>query len=171
MRIVGVNRYVMVDEGVASRLRMNWRGPMPVYFCVNGSDKARRVNLMPVGDGRFRLYLNGNIRKESKLHVGDVVDIEVRFDSEHRGGPLNPMPAWFRKELSSNLPAKRGWDQLAPSRQREILRYFAQLKSPEAKQRNVQRAMHVLAGGKGSWNESERTTKPRQKGFQERQHK
>jgi hypothetical protein len=164
MRIVGVNPYVMVNAKEASRLRRNWRGPMPVYLCLNGkSDRTWRVNLMPVGDGCFRLYLNGNIRKESNLRVGDMLDLEVRFDEEYRGGPLHPMPARFSKELSSNPPAKQGWDRLPPSRQKEILRYFAQLKSPEATQRNVQKAMRVLQGGKGrfmarSWNENEEAT-------------
>jgi hypothetical protein len=164
MTIVGVNPHVMVDAKQASQLRRKWRGPMPVCFWVNGrSDRTWRVNLMPVGDGRFRLYLNGNIRKESNLSVGDVLDIEALFDGEYRSGPLHSMPAWFRKELSGNPQAKRGWDHLVPSRQKEILRYFAQLKSAEAKQRNVQKALHVLAGCKGrfmarSWNENERAT-------------
>jgi len=47
---------------------------------------------------------------------------------------------------------------LIPSRQKEILRYFAGLKSAEAQERNLQRAIHVLSGGKArfmarSWNE------------------
>jgi len=71
---------------------------------------------------------------------------------------MHSMPAWFGNELSRSQLARRGWDRLAPSRQKEILRYFAQLKSPEARQRNVRRALHILAGGQGrfmarSWNE------------------
>jgi hypothetical protein len=123
---------------------------MPVCFWLNAkSDKVWRVNLMPVRDWRFRLYLNMNVRRASNLRVGDLLDIQVRFDEEYRGGPLHSMPAWFSKDLFSNPLAKKGWDQLAPSRQKEILRYFAQLKSHEAKQRNVKNALHVLVGGKG----------------------
>jgi hypothetical protein len=67
------------------------------------------------------------------------------------------MPPWFARELSLNAPALRGWEKLPPSRQKEILRYFAQLKSPEARKRNADRALHVLAGGQArfmarSWN-------------------
>jgi hypothetical protein len=159
VEIIGVNPYVMVGAKEASHIRRNWRGPMPVRLRVKGrSNWTWRINLMPVGDGRFRLYLNGDIRKESNLQVGDMTDIEAQFDEKYRSGPLHPMPAWFSDELSHNPLAEQGWDQLAPSRQKEILRYFAQLKSPEAKRRNAQRAMHVLAGGRGrfmarSWNE------------------
>jgi len=37
-------------------------------------------------------------------------------------------------------------NQLIPSRQKEILRYFSWLKSIEAQERNLKRAMDVLAG-------------------------
>jgi hypothetical protein len=162
VEIIGVNPHVMVSAREASQLKRNWRGPIPVRFRVKGrSTRTWRINLMPVGDGRFRLYLNGNIRKESNLRVGDTVGIEVQFDEVYRNGPLHPVPVWFADELSRNPLARRGWDQLAPSRQKEILRYFAQLKSPEAKRRNAQRAVHVLEGGPGrfmarSWNEKGR---------------
>jgi hypothetical protein len=170
VEIIGVNPYVMLSAREASHLRRNWRGPMPVRLRVKGMpDWTWRINLMPVRDGRFRLYLNGDIRKESNLRVGDAVDIEAQFDESYRSGPLHPMPAWFRDKLSRNPLAERGWDQLSPSRQKEILRYFAQLKSQEAKRRNALRATHVLAGGRGrfmarSWNEkgeasSERKTR------------
>jgi hypothetical protein len=43
-----------------------------------------------------------------------------------------------------------------------ILRYFGRLKSPEAQQRNVRKALHVLAGGQArfmtrSWNTTSMT--------------
>jgi hypothetical protein len=43
----------------------------------------------------------------------------------------------------------RNWDALIPSRQKEILRYFSWLKSDDAKQRNLEKAMHVLSGNEG----------------------
>jgi len=59
------------------------------------------------------------------------------------------MPDWFGTRLNEHRLAKSGWQRLTPSRQKEILRYFAGLKSPEARARNVERALHVLAGGRG----------------------
>lgn len=161
MEIIGVNPFIMVSAWDASQLRRNRRGPIPVRFRVKAkSTRTWRINLMPIGDGRFRLFLNENIRKESNLRVGDIVDIEAQFDGQYRNGPLHSMPDWFADELSCNRRAKRGWTQLAPSRQKEILRYFAQLKTPEARRRNAQRAVNVLAGSPGrfmarSWNEED----------------
>jgi hypothetical protein len=50
--------------------------------------------------------------------------------------------------LDRNPGAKKGWHRLTPSRQKEVLRYFAGLKSPQAQLRNVQNALYVLGGGK-----------------------
>ena len=73
-------------------------------------------------------------------------------------GPAGPMPFWFAQKLEANHAAKRGWEALSPSRQKEILRYFAGLKSLAAQERNTERALLVLAGGKArfmarSWND------------------
>ena len=154
-----INPYVLVSARRAARLREGWRKPLPVRVRVNGApQEPRRVNLMPVGDGSFYLYLNGDVRKASGTQVGDSVAVEVAFDGEYSGGPAHPMPAWFGAALKRNRAAARAWGELIPSRQKEILRYFAALKSPEARARNLERAMHVLSGGKGrfmarSWNE------------------
>lgn len=92
------------------------------------------------------------------MTVGDLVNIEVRFDEEYRGGPLHPMPYWFGEELERNADAMRGWKALSPSRRKEILRYFAGLRSEAARERNLSKALHVLSGGKArfmgrSWND------------------
>lgn len=44
--------------------------------------------------------------------------------------------------------AKRAWTMLTPSRKKEIVRYLAALKSDEARERNVSRALRVLSGAK-----------------------
>jgi hypothetical protein len=158
IEISGINPYVLVDARRAARLKRNWRKPMPVRIQVNGKpDIPWRINMMPVGDGAFYLYLHGSVRKASQTDVGDVVSLKVQFDDDYRGGPAHPMPSWLGDALDRNLRAKRGWKGLAASRQKEILRYFAGLKSAEARQRNVRRGLHVLSGGKArfmgrAWN-------------------
>jgi hypothetical protein len=144
-----INPYVLVRANQARGLKSNWRRPMPVRVQVNGKpDIPWRINLMPVGDGSFFLYLHGHVRKASGTAVGDMVSIALAFDDEYQSGPAHPMPLWVGAELNRNPDAKTGWAGLTPSRQKEILRYFAGLKSPAAQERNVRRAIHVLAGGK-----------------------
>lgn len=144
------NPYLLVSAARAAALRSGWRKPLPVLVRINGKPKTPwRINMMPIGDGSFYLYLHGDVRKASGTKVGDRVNAEVRFDAAYHGGPLHPMPSWFRAALRKNPLAKHAWEALIPSRKKEILRYFSWLKSPEARARNVLRAMHVLSGGKG----------------------
>ena len=159
IEINNINPYVLVSAKRAARLHAGWRKPLPVRVRVNGRpEKAWRINLMPVGDGSFYLYLHGDVRKASGTKTGEPVTVEVEFDDEYRSGPAHPMPLSFSEALDRNRSARRAWSELIPSRQKEILRYFSALKTPEAQARNLRCAMQVLSGGKGrfmarSWNE------------------
>src|SRR5260221_6906342 len=159
IEINNINPYVLVSAKRAAHIRKNWLKPLPVRVRVNGKpEKPWRINLMPVGDGSFYLYLHGDIRKASSTKVGESVTVELEFDDEYRSGPAHPMPLWFRDALDRNRSAQQAWSELIPSRQKEILRYFSWLKTLEAQTRNVERAIHVLSGCKGqfmgrSWNE------------------
>lgn len=150
IEINNINPYVLVSSEHAAQLKDSWRKPMPVRIRVNGKpDTPWCINMMPVGDGSFYLYLHGDVRKASDTKVSDVVSVEVAFDDAYQSGPAHPMPSWFSEALDKNEAAQRAWDVLIPSRQKEILRNFARLKSPEAQARNLQLAMHVLSGGQG----------------------
>jgi hypothetical protein len=131
---------------------------MPVRVQVNGKPETPwRINLIPAGEGGFFIYLHETVRRAAASKVGDVVRVALAFDDEYRGGPADPMPRWFSSALNRSPAAKKGWAALPPSRQKEILRYFGRLKSPEARSRNLEKALHVLAGGKArvmarAWN-------------------
>jgi Domain of unknown function (DUF1905)/Bacteriocin-protection, YdeI or OmpD-Associated len=149
IQINKINPYVPVSARCAAKIRKGWRKPLPVRMRVNGKPhKPWHINLMPVGDGSFYLYLHGDVRKASGIKVGDAVTVDVEFDREYRSGPTHPMPKWFRDALKRNRRAKQNWKELIPSRQKEILRYFSRLKSREAQARNLQRAISALSGGK-----------------------
>jgi len=50
--------------------------------------------------------------------------------------------------LHKNGLARGGWHALKPSRQKEIVCYLANLKSPAVQQRNPEKTLHVLRGGR-----------------------
>lgn len=150
IEIFNGNPFVYINAKRATALRSGWRKPLPVLIRINGKPKKPwRINMMPIGKGDFYLYLHGNVRRASKTKVGDKVLVEVEFDTDYRNGPMHPMPAKFRSALKENPAAKKGWNELIPSRKKEILRYLAMLKSPEAKDRNIAKAIHVLSGKGG----------------------
>jgi len=103
------------------------------------------------------------VRKESGSAVGDVVRVELSFDSSYRGGPA-AMPVWLKRALQIDVRARAGWAALTPSRQKEIVRYLANLKSPEAQQRNLEKTLQVLRGDSArfmarSWNTGKNTAR------------
>lgn len=159
IEINNINPYVLVSARRAARIQKGWRRPLPVRVRVNGRpEEPWRINLMPVGDGSFYLYLHGDVRRASGTKVGDAVTVELEFDDEYRSGPAHPVPLWFSDALNRNRNARQAWSELIPSRQKEILRYFFRLKTPEAQARNLRRAIRVLSGGRErfmgrSWNE------------------
>ena len=150
IKIRGVNPFILVSAARANAIKPGWRKPLPVLLRINGKPaKPWRINLMPVGDGSFYLYLHGDVRKASGTVVGDRVRVEIDFDPSYRNGPQHPMPAWFRQALAGNPQAMKNWMALIPSRKKEILRYFSRLNSSGARARNLAKALHVLSGETG----------------------
>jgi hypothetical protein len=144
------NPYVLVSAARAGTLKPGWRKPMPVLVQVNGLPVTPwKINLMPTGDGAYYLYLHGDVRKASGTRAGDRVEVSLRFDDSYANGPQHPVPKWFSDPLNGNKRAKTSWDNLPPSRRKEILRYFSWLKSDAARERNLAKALHVLSGHPG----------------------
>ncbi|HTR77599.1 MAG TPA: YdeI/OmpD-associated family protein [Gemmatimonadaceae bacterium] len=146
IRITGVNPYVLVSASRATAIKPDWRKPIPVLVRINGEPKAQpwRINMMPMGNGAFYLYLHGDVRRASGTEVGDLVRVDVVFDADYRSGPRR-LPDWFRVPLSRDPVATATWNALTPSRQKEIVRYLANLKTPEARMRNLARTLAALS--------------------------
>lgn len=108
-----------------------------------------RINLMPAGNGDFYRYLDGPVRKASATGVGDRVTVELNFDNAYRNGPLRPMPRWLSACLKTAPQARLNWSKLSPSRRKGIIRYFTDLRSNEARERNLARAIVVLSDEPG----------------------
>src|ERR1043166_6112235 len=102
IKLRGINPYVLVTARRAAAIRPGWRKPLPVRIRLDGKPQtAWRINMMPVGDGRFYLYLHGEIRKASGTAVGDRVRVEIEFDADYQGGPQHRMPRWFKEALAA----------------------------------------------------------------------
>jgi len=145
VQIRGINPFVAVTATQAARLQAGWRGPMPVVVRVNGMpEEGWRINMMPDGSGGFLLYLHEIVRRASGTAVGDHVKVSVAFDKAYRPGPIHPLPPLLKKALRAGSPEKKNWDQMTPSRQKEVTRYLASLKSEEALARNIEKILKML---------------------------
>jgi uncharacterized protein YdeI (YjbR/CyaY-like superfamily) len=81
--------------------------------------------------------------KNSPKRIGETIEVSINFDPESRA--IKP-PANFVKALAENQKAKTVFDSLPPSRKLEIVRYLANLKTEEAREKNIKRAISFLLG-------------------------
>jgi uncharacterized protein YdeI (YjbR/CyaY-like superfamily) len=81
--------------------------------------------------------------KNSPKRIGELLTISVEWDDQNRE---IEMPAPFLEALKANVQAKAIFDQLSASRRLEIVRYLANLKTEQALERNIGKALRFLLG-------------------------
>ena len=143
LEIIGINPFVSVPEPILEAIfdaAGKRTGPIPICGTVNGSDYQQ--SLVRYG-GAWRLYVNTTMLKDSPRRVGERLTLTVAHDPIGRAPPASPA---FERALAEHPAAKATFDGLRPSRQREIVRYIASLKSPASVERNVARAIAFLTG-------------------------
>lgn len=116
------------------------RGPIPVIGVLN--ERGFSQTLVKY-KGHWRLYVNMKMLPKSPQRVGEVLTVEVAYDPADR---TIPIPEVFLKALKDNPMAHKVFKGLSPSRQKEIIRYIAHLKTDESVLRNVRRAVNFLLG-------------------------
>lgn len=137
---IGINPCVDVPARVSNALGRT--GYIPVQGTLNGH--AFRAGLVSLGGGRHRLFINGEMRRAAGVDVDDRINVVLEYDPKPREIPV---PNQLARALKDNHAAKRAWDNLIPSRRKEILSYLNSLKRPETVERNVKRTIKILAAG------------------------
>lgn len=143
IEIIGVNPFVFLPENILNevfRQASKNKGKIPVKMKIDGHEF---VQTLVKWKGAWRLYLNMPMRKAAQKDVGDIADFEIAYDPIKRVFPIHPK---FEKALKENKQAKEIFDSLRPSLQLEINRYFGFLKTDEAVDKNVNKAIQFLLG-------------------------
>ena len=145
INIIGVNPYVLLPASVLKYIFKKAgkdKGAIPVQLKIGDKDCIQ--NLVRYS-GKWRLYLNTPMRIAANKDVGDKIEIEIDFDPKPRTIPMHPR---LKKAFKENKEVKKAFDKLSPSRQKEILKYINSLKSEESVDKNIQKAIAHLTGGK-----------------------
>src|SRR6185369_1330274 len=140
---IGINPYVLIPAPVLNEIFKQAdkeKGPIPVRGELNGYSF---IQTLVKYAGKWRLYLNGPMRKGAKADVGDVVEVEIKFDPKPR---KIEMHSKLKETFEQNKKIRDVFSKLPPSRQKEIIRYIANLKSEEAVEKNVKRVIGFLSG-------------------------
>jgi hypothetical protein len=136
---MGINPCVDAPEEVSRAF--DKRGYVSVKGMLNGH--SFRANLVPVGAGRHRLYLNAEIRKGAQADTGDTVQVTLEIDTASR---KLPMPDDLADALQAAKGAAEAFEALTASRRKELLSVLLHTKLPETRKRRIERIIDLLAG-------------------------
>lgn len=143
IEIIGINPFVFVPDKILQQIFKQAgkdKGYIPIKGAIN--DKPYRQTLVKYGGG-WRLYINTSMLKNSPKRLGEIIEVSVSLDTDKR--ETKP-PENFVKALSQNVEAKAVFESLPASRKLEIVRYLGHLKTEDAIERNVKRAINFLSG-------------------------
>ena len=147
IKLIGINPFVFVPEEILAALFKKFgkdKGPIPIKGSINNV-KYRQTLVRYRGD--WRLYINTSMLPNSPQRIGETIEVSVAIDFGDRTIPPHPLLA---KALAKNSAARKKFDSLAPSLQKEIVRYISLQKTETSIVRNVERAISFLLG-KGSF--------------------
>lgn len=143
IKIIGINPYVLLPGEVLKTI-FKQAGKDKGAIQVKGTlNKKPFIQNLVKYSGKWRLYLNGPMREAAGIDVGDTAHVKIKFDPKPRIIEMHPK---LKLAFTKNKKAKAVFDELSPSRQKEIVRYIAKLKSEESIDKNVQRALDFLSG-------------------------
>jgi len=143
INIIGVNPYVHVPDKILEnifRKSGKTKGAIPIKGTVNGIPYKQTLVRYK---GDWRLYINTYMLHLSPRRIGEIIKVSAEYDPVPR--VITPH-ADFKKALNKNRKAKMVFDNLPASRRLEIVRYLANLKTEEALERNILRAIQFLLG-------------------------
>lgn len=143
IEIIGINPFVHLSKPVLNFIFKQAdkdKGPIPVRGKLNGHPFKQTLVKYK---GHWRLYLNTPMRENAGIDVGDMAKVEIEFDPTPRTVPVfKPLVLALIKDKRAQL----AFEKLAPSHQKEIYRYFNQLKSAETRTKNIEKIIRHLLG-------------------------
>ncbi len=111
----------------------------PVVLTVNGYTYRNTVAVM---GGKYMVGLSAEHRTASGLNGGDAIEVEIVLDSAPRTVAL---PEDFASALDA-AGLRAAFDKLAPSHRKEHVRAIEDAKTPETRDRRVEKAIEKIRG-------------------------
>jgi Bacteriocin-protection, YdeI or OmpD-Associated/Domain of unknown function (DUF1905) len=114
----------------------------PVRATINGF--TYRTSVASMG-GKFMLGVPPEFREGAGVKAGDTVDVGLELDTQPREVAI---PADFATALRTNADAKRSFDGLTYSNRRRLVIAIEAIKSPETRQRRIEKTIDQLKEGR-----------------------
>ena len=113
-----------------------------VRVTIGGSTYSSTVASM---GGRFMLPVSAEVREAAGVAAGDVVDVSLELDTAPR---VVEVPPDLAEALAGDRAAKAFFDGLSYSAQRWHVLLIEGAKTPETRQRRVERSVAMLREGR-----------------------
>lgn len=109
-----------------------------VYVTFNGY--AYRSSIAPM-DGEYMIPVSEDVRKKAGVTAGETVNVTIELDTEPRAVVVPPELA---RMLDTDPEAKSAFSKLSYSNQSRIVLPIDQAKTPETRQRRIEKAIEEL---------------------------
>jgi hypothetical protein len=114
----------------------------PVTVTINGH--TYRSTVAPMG-GVFMIGVSAENRQAAGVSAGDTLDVDVELDTEPREVVVPPD---FSKALKNDAEAKRFFEGLSYSNKRRFVLSIEDAKTPETRQRRIDKSVGTLREGR-----------------------
>lgn len=96
-------------------------------------------------DGRFMVGVSAEVREKAGVAAGDEVDVDIELDTEPREVTVPPDLA---EALGRDADARRFFEGLSYSNKRRVVMPIEEAKTPETRQRRIDKAVSMLREGR-----------------------
>ena len=131
---------IQVPDEVVEQLGAGKRPPVRVTI----GSYTYRTTVAPMG-GQFWIPVSAENRAGAGINAGDELDVEIEIDTEPREVTV---PEDLAAALEAEPAAKQAFDKLSYSNRRLHVLSVQDAKTPETRQRRVEKVMTALRGGK-----------------------
>ncbi|GAA3520684.1 YdeI/OmpD-associated family protein [Actinocatenispora rupis] len=112
----------------------------PVRVTINGYTYRTSIGVM---GGRCLIPVSADVRKAAGVAAGDELDVDLELDTAPR---VLAVPADLAQAMDPDT--RRFFDSLSYSRRQRFVLPIEQAKTPETRQRRIDKALTALRAGK-----------------------
>ncbi|HVZ24968.1 MAG TPA: YdeI/OmpD-associated family protein [Sediminibacterium sp.] len=136
---IGINPCVPVPERITQNM-VSHRGYIAIRGTINNFPFVQ--NLVPVKNAPYRLYINGPMLKGAMSSTGRKAVFKIEQDPDPSAREPEMQPA-FRKRFTQEKLLTEFY-ACTPSRQKEILKYYGNLKTDKSREQNLDRLVAMF---------------------------
>jgi hypothetical protein len=131
---------IQVPDAIVEQLGAGKRPPVRVTI----GSYSYRTTVAPMG-GQFWIPVSAKNRAGAGINAGDELDVEIEIDTEPREVAV---PEDLMAALEADPAAKQAFEKLSYSNKRLHVLSVEDAKTPETRQRRVEKVIATVRGGK-----------------------